>query len=91
MIFVDTGAFYESFIETTKDHKMFKKTLLEIRQGKWGVMVTSNYIINELLTLVRIRVGHNEAVSIGASIRESIKDNRSIRLVWITPEIEELA
>lgn len=63
-IFVDTGAWYALLDEDDANHHAavrFKDSLVH-------PLMTSNYIADEVITLVRSRLGHNVAVEIGQKL-----------------------
>ena len=58
MIFVDTSAFYALEVEDDINHEKARKFLAnELRKGKYGILITSDYVIDETLTLLRIKHG----------------------------------
>lgn len=86
MIFVDTSAFLA--LENRRDthHSkglVFKDTC--IRTGQ--TLITSNYVLDESYTIIRLRAGHAVAVQFGEILRKS----QFIRIEYITPEIIEEA
>jgi len=84
LIFVDTTAFYALEVEDDVNHEKARKFLLdEIRTGKYGIMITSNYIIDETLTLLRIRQG----VDVALKFYDKVKGSKSIRIVWVNEGI----
>jgi uncharacterized protein len=86
MIFVDTSGFLA--IENRYDacHKLsidFRDTCL-----KSGVtLLTSDYVLDESYTIIRLRAGHKTAVGFGEAIRAS----RLIYVEYVTTEIIEQA
>jgi predicted nucleic acid-binding protein len=87
MIFIDTGAFYASKIENDINHSSAIQIEKAISEGKYGKMVTTNYILDELYTLLHGRVPHKQLIEIGESIRKS----PNIRIIWILEALEEKA
>jgi uncharacterized protein len=86
MIFVDTAAFLA--IENRRDahHEealRYWRSCLE--KGK--PLVTSDYVLDESYTIIRVRAGHSVAVQFGEAVRAS----RLLRIEHITPEIFEAA
>ena len=53
MIFVDTGVWYASLIEGEPHHQRCQ----DLIDGKAGELVTTDYVVDELLTLLTVR-GH---------------------------------
>jgi hypothetical protein len=87
VIFVDTSAFYAVHVRTSREHGAAVGVRDRIASGEFGAMVTTNYIFDELLTLLQARAGHAAAVSVGEALRSS----DSIELVWLTPKVENVA
>ncbi|MFW9856807.1 MAG: type II toxin-antitoxin system VapC family toxin [Candidatus Thorarchaeota archaeon] len=85
MIFIDTGAFFASKVKNDVNHSSAVRVEAEIRGGKYGKMVTTNYILDELYTLLRRRVSHEEAIEIG----EAIRNSSNIRIIWILEALEK--
>ncbi len=86
MVFVDTGAFFAIENERDRCHA----EALDARDKlmtRGQPLVTSDYILDEVYTLVRMRVGHRAAVDFGESIRTS----RFFRIEPVTPTDFEAA
>ncbi len=64
-VFVDTGAWYAYFNCSDPDHAAVSRLLNEWK----GRLLTTEYVFDEIVTLVRIRVGHAEACRVGETIR----------------------
>ena len=82
MIFIDTSAFLA--LENRKDeyHKralMFRDSLLESKKS----LVTSDYVLDESYTIIRLRAGHKIAVQFG----EMIQATGLIEIKYLTKEI----
>ena len=84
-LFVDTTALAALYDRSDRNHapalrcwKRFRKEAVEL----W----ISDYILDETLTLIRMRVGHGEAVRLGESLMTS-----GINLLEVTPEVREAA
>lgn len=87
MIFIDTGAFYASKVVNDINHSSAINIEKSISEGRYGKMVTTNYILDELFTLLRGRVSYDQIIKIG----ESIKKSPNIRIIWILEALEEKA
>ena len=87
MIFIDTSAWYAVEVEDDINHKSACKFLAQIASGKHGVAVTTDYIIDETLTLLRSRRGLNSALS----FIDKIRNSKSIRVFWINEDLFEKA
>ena len=79
MIFVDTGAFYASKVANDVNHRSAIGIEKLISEGKYGKMVTTNYVLDELYTLLRGRVSYEHTIQIG----ETIRNSPNIRIIWI--------
>ena len=64
-LFVDTGAWFAFFNEADPDHEAVGEVLIE-----WeGRLLTTDYVFDELVTLLRYRVGHEPACKGGNALR----------------------
>ena len=82
-IFVDTSAWYALLDKDDANHRAavrFKDSLVH-------PLVTSNYIADEVITLVRSRLGHNVAVEIG----QKLWDESIANLIHVTLQDEKKA
>ena len=87
MIFVDTSAFYALEVGDDANHEAARVFLEELRSGRYGVLVTTDYVLDETLTPLRIRHGVEAALKFLSKMRGS----RSVRVVWVDEAIFELA
>jgi len=86
MIFIDTSAFLA--IENREDS--YHESALEFRDAclrSKRVFLTSDYILDESYTIIRLRAGHDIAVQFGEALRLS----RFIRIEHVTTELIEKA
>jgi predicted nucleic acid-binding protein len=86
MIFVDTAAFLA--IENRRDahHEealTFRDTVLKAGE----LLVTTDYVLAESYTIIRLRAGHKVAVEFGEDVRAS----RILRVEYLNPEVIEAA
>jgi predicted nucleic acid-binding protein len=84
MIFVDTAAFLA--IENRRD--AHHEEALAFRDGCLGIgdpLVTSDYVLAESYTIIRLRAGHSVAVEFGEDVRAS----RILRVEYLTRETLE--
>jgi len=82
MIFIDTSAFLA--IENREDS--YHEAALEFRDAclkSRRIFVTSDYVLDESYTIIRLRAGHGIAVQFGEALRLS----RFIHIEHVTPEI----
>ena len=85
MIFVDTSAFLA--LENRRDIYHSKAINFKDSCFKAGqTLITSDYVLDESYTIIRLRAGHEVAVQFGETLRKS----QFIRIEYVTPEtIEE--
>lgn len=82
-VFVDTAGWYAYIRGDDPDHRRVAKAL-----ERWeGRLITSNFIFDELVTLVRGRLGHEAAVKTGRALRSL----DVVKLVRLEAEDEEQA
>src|ERR1700752_236173 len=62
MIFVDTGAWYASLVPTDPDHERAVEWLAE----NDSPLLTTDYVIDEILTLLRVRGERRRALLLGS-------------------------
>ena len=62
MIFVDTGAWYASLVPTDPDHSKAAQWLAE----NHSPLLTTDYVIDETLTLLRVRGERKRSLLLGA-------------------------
>ena len=82
-VFVDTGAWYAMTDRKDRDHESVVSALRENR----GRLLTSNYVLDETLTLVRFRLGWRVSRELGEQLRTS----NLTRLERISARDEEAA
>ncbi|MBI3317732.1 MAG: type II toxin-antitoxin system VapC family toxin, partial [Candidatus Omnitrophica bacterium] len=70
MVFVDTSAFFAIENERDRHHVEALDTRHDL-MARGERLITSDYILDEVYTLLRMRVGHRAAVDFGESIRTS--------------------
>lgn len=82
-LFVDTGAWYALTDRRDPDHEPVSAALREHRDR----LLTSNFVLDETLTLVRYRLGWHVAHRLG----EQLRTGSLARLERISPRDEEAA
>ena len=87
MIFVDTSAWYAVEVEDDVNHEAACKFLSKIATGTYGVSVTTDYVLDETLTLLRSRRGLASANTFIDKIRKS----KSVHVFWIDETLFEKA
>lgn len=79
-IFVDTSAWVAYVDAEDEDHRRVKAAI-----AKWkGRLVTTNFVLDETVTLCRYECGHQVAIRAG----ERLMDGRSVQLIRVTPDDE---
>ena len=82
-IFVDTSALYALFNAKAKEHIEIKSFFNNFK----GRAFITNYIFDEIITLVNAKAGHEKAVFVGDVLLKSPQLER----VWVTPDDEKKA
>jgi predicted nucleic acid-binding protein len=80
-VFVDTGAWFAYFVRRDPDHAAAVAWMRQNRQP----LVTTDYVLDELLTLLKLRENHGVAVAAG----EALLLQRVARIEQIT--IDDIA
>ncbi len=75
-IFVDTGGWYATIVRKDHDHKAAKEFLTNNKLP----LITSDYVMDETVTLLQSRVGHNYAVS----FLDTLQTSQQIQLIYLT-------
>jgi len=72
-IFIDTSAFYALEDESDKNNKLARAFEKDLIIGKLGLVqiLTSNFVFDELMTLVRRNLGHEKAIEVGERMKTS--------------------
>jgi len=76
-IFVDTSAWYAAVVRKDRDHEIAKEFLKNNTQP----LITSDYIMDETVTLLLSRVGHSYAVR----FLEMLQTSRKVQLIYLAP------
>ena len=69
-VFVDTSAFVALIDRADRNHSAAKRCLRRLAHIR-RPLVTSTYVIDETLTLIRMDLGHSTAVAFGNRLRET--------------------
>ena len=88
-LFIDTAAFVALEDDDCKEHKTALDYREKIRQGKtpFRALYASNYILDEVFTLLRLKLSHRATLAFG----ENMKRSKILRILRVTPEIENVA
>jgi predicted nucleic acid-binding protein len=82
--FVDTSAFYALTDKNDTNHRRARSTLTRLSRRREPILTTSD-VLDESVTLVRYRLGHEAAVKLGHGLLQSAW----CRLVDITRETRQ--
>ena len=77
MIFVDTGAWFATFVPNDPDHV----AAIGWFDRNSEPLVTTDYVVDELLTLLKIRREYGRAIRLG----EDLLDEKMAQLEWVLP------
>jgi hypothetical protein len=75
-IFVDTSAWYAVMVRKDRDHEAAKALLKSNTQP----LITSDYVMDETVTLLLSRVGHSYAVR----FLEMLQTSRKVQQIYLT-------
>ncbi|MFQ6064321.1 MAG: type II toxin-antitoxin system VapC family toxin [Candidatus Bathyarchaeia archaeon] len=86
-LFVDTSALVALVDQDDKDHKDALNYREKIRLGEtpFRALYTSNYVFDEVLTLLRLRLEHQAALLFGENVRRS----KIVRTLRVTQPVED--
>jgi len=87
MIFLDTSAFYAMEVKADVNHRHAIAVKERIAKNKYGLPVTTNLVIAEAITLLRLKAGHREAVAFG----EKLFASKSLKTVRVSESVEKKA
>jgi len=86
VVFVDTGAWLALYDRKDQNHRTAKEASTHFRDERVS-LVTTDYVFDEAVTIIRMRVGHKEAVSFGNALSKS----KVVRVVEINSDIKKEA
>jgi len=87
LIFVDTSAWYALEVEDDENHASALALREELRKGRYGALLTSDYILDEVITLLRIRKGVEPSFKFANKVLRS----KSVSIIWINGLIFDAA
>jgi len=88
-LFLDTSAFVALEDLDDANHRRALDFREEIRRGDtpFRSLYTSNYAVDETLTLLRFHCGHRVAIG----YRRSLETSKVVRILWVTEALEKAA
>jgi len=88
VIFVDTSFFFALASKNDPDHERVKAVFQEFRGRRLpDLLLTTNHVVLETITLARYRIGHAAAVSMG----EQLLSEQLASIHWATPDEQRAA
>jgi predicted nucleic acid-binding protein len=87
MIFVDTSAWYALEVEDEINHEKARSFLLELATGQYGVAITTDYVLDETMTLLKSKKG----LPVAVAFIEKIRKSKSVRVFWVSESIFDKA
>jgi predicted nucleic acid-binding protein len=87
VIFVDTSAWYALEVEDDMHHDEARRFLSKLALGKHGVSITTDYVLDETLTLMRSR----RSLSAATAFIDKVRRSKSVRIFWIDEGLFEKA
>lgn len=85
-VFVDTGAWLSLYDKRDQNHQSAKKAATYLKDEKVH-LITTDYVFDEAVTIIRLRVGHKEAINFGNSMLKS----RIVKIVDIGNDLKKEA
>ncbi len=89
VIFIDTWGWINIFNRKESHHQQVSQ-YYQLRRDEQDVIVTTDYVLDEVYTLLFKRIPMHTAQNALTTISSAV-DNGYLRLVWITPERFEAA
>lgn len=88
MIFLDTSFLFPLFYAPDPDHARVR-AIVDSYRGRplKDLVLTTNHVVLEAITLVRVKAGHSEAVRVG----EALFHQKLARIHYVAPEDEHAA
>jgi len=76
-IFVDTSGWYAAIVNKDSDHKAARDFL----HHNTSKLITSDYVMDETVTLLQSRIGHKYAVR----FLDMLQSSQQVELIFLTP------
>jgi uncharacterized protein len=88
VIFVDTSFFFPLLSANDRDHPRVRDVFEGLGDQRLpDLLLTSNHIVGETITLARVRAGHDLAVKVG----RYLYSEKMARIHWASPTEEKAA
>ncbi|MGC8849115.1 MAG: type II toxin-antitoxin system VapC family toxin [Candidatus Bathyarchaeia archaeon] len=79
MIFTDTSAWYAYEVPDDMNHSKAREFAERIRRGEFGSIITSDYVLDESLTLLRMRRG----LHVSSAFIKKVLSSESVTIIWV--------
>ncbi len=86
-IFIDTGAFLALEDESDQYHEVALQFREQVLRKRRYELITTSYILDETLTLIRFRISIKASIDFSKKIRKS----KVVKILPVSSEIEEKA
>ncbi len=83
MIFVDTSAWYALEVEDDVNHTQAVRFLKALREGRYGSLLTTDYVLDEAVTLLWLRRGSAPSLA----FLDKVNRSKNIHTAWIDSSI----
>jgi uncharacterized protein len=88
VIFVDTSFFFPLLSAHDRDHPRVREVFESLSNRRLpDVLLTTNHVVGETITLARVRGGHDLAVQVG----RYLYSEKVVRIHWASPDEEKAA
>ena len=87
MIFIDTSAWYALEVEDEINHEKARGFLSELATGQHGVAITTDYVLDETMTLLQSK----EGLPVAVAFIEKIRKSKNVRVFWVSESIFDKA
>lgn len=87
MIFIDTSWFYAAEVEADVHHEEAGVAKSNLARGAYGTPYTTNYVLDETITLLRYRASLTAALA----FKRKVEASTVLRTIWVTEEIAKQA
>lgn len=83
MIFVDTSAWYAYEVPDDVNHFKAREFAERLKRGEFGSIITSDYVLDESITLLRMRKG----LHVSSAFIQKVLKSESVTIVWVDKAI----
>lgn len=87
MIFIDTSWFYAVEVEADLNHEKALKSREELSLGRYGTPYTTDYVLDEVVTLLRYKANFNSALR----FKRKVDESKVLKIIWIEEGVAKRA